>query len=143
MTITDLGDEAERRNELAAQRWQAWRRRVTRIAAILAVALLTATAPLMPAPVEDAIHVASYRHGVSVTELREVVWCESRGDVWAIGDHGRSVGLIQLNRDYGLYREFVARGLRWDDPVDAIGFLAEQIARGRASNWSCWRILFG
>ena len=115
---------------------------MTRIAAILAVALLTATAPPMPPPVEDAIHVASYRHGVSVTVLREVVWCESRGDRWAVGDHGKSVGVVQLHRD-GLRGEFDARGLRWDDPVDAIGYLAEQIARGRAANWSCWRVLFG
>jgi hypothetical protein len=91
----------------------------------------------------QAFLLASKRHNVSPGLLACIGWVEARWDSEAVGDHGNSVGQVQIHR-LGLLRDFHQSG--YDDPRDAVqayDYLASWIARDRAfvaRNWAGWRL---
>lgn len=118
----------------------------------LLAALILLTAPVEPTDVvynaydaQQAIHDAAEQYGVSEARLTRVVACESRMDPYAVGDRGRSLGLVQLNTlRTGLYWHFLELG--YDDafnPYQAAPYLArvhagEFYAEGIGPwRWSC------
>lgn len=87
-----------------------------------------------------AIDQASETTGISATWLRATVGCETG---WtfspdAIGDRGSSLGAAQLHRGGGELPRFYAFGYSDPfNPYEAVFFMAEEFARGRAQAWSC------
>ena len=87
----------------------------------------------------EAVLAASERYQVPAWLLACTVAVESHFDPQALGDSGRSLGPVQLHES-GLREDFYRSG-RTDptDPNQAIGYLAEQIARDPAfarRNWT-------
>lgn len=83
--------------------------------------------------------------GVDPAEMIAVANCESNLDPSAVGDHGDSVGLFQIDANGGLADQFWAEGYssRYD-AWESADFAAEQFAAGNASAWSCyWLVIRG
>lgn len=81
--------------------------------------------------------------GVDPAEMIAVASCESHLDPDAVGDHGDSVGLFQINAN-GLADEFWAEGYssRYN-AWESADFAAEQFSRGNAGAWSCTYLVDG
>ena len=76
-------------------------------------------------------------YGVSAEEMTEVIDCESGGNPRALGDSGKSRGLVQINRDY---HPDISDNQAFD--IDfSLDFLAENLAKGNGKWWTCWRNL--
>jgi len=87
-----------------------------------------------------ALEAASASTGVSYAWLHRVVGCET-GFTWnpaAVGDYGTSFGAAQLHRGGGELPRFYAFGFSDPfNPYEAVTFMAQEFAVGRASAWSC------
>lgn len=122
--------------------------------AVAAIALLVLLSPLLADRagaeeggwVGDLIHERAVARGANPWQLARVAWCESKNDPGALGDHGHSFGLMQLN-DYhtGLLWHFYAVGYTnpwsaWQAAdygarVFAYEWADEGVGPWR---WSCW-----
>lgn len=116
------------------------------LAALLAVAVLVVgTASDRPtdanaatwSDVEAYARADAAYYGISAQWLLRVLWCESRGDVWAVGAQGE-VGPAQWH----------PRGLWWATPAGRNGespwdirrnveMMAWAFSRGLSFHWSC------
>ena len=70
------------------------------------------------------------------TVVRWVINCESGGDPKAVGDHGTSFGLVQINLPSHpeISRE------QAEDPVFALKYLQTELKAGRGNQWTCYRL---
>ena len=101
--------------------------------------------------VRDVIAERAEFHGVSAWALDALARCESRYDAEAVGDHGTSLGLMQLNTlPTGLYWHFLAVGYDdWRSAIQQADYVARVLAGEwardgvTARRWSCWRIVRG
>jgi len=90
-----------------------------------------------PRSVEELIVENSIKYGVSASVMRRVIKCESSGNPNAVGDFGQSFGLVQIHAPSHPY---VTRAQALD-PEFAVEFLAKNLALGKGSMWTCWRML--
>lgn len=140
--------------ELRARPW--WRPREWRLllgALVLGVALGYGTAAARaqePAPwVAEVIADRAAAHGASSWALTAILRCESSFDPGAVGDHGRSHGIAQIN-DHprtGLLGHFLSLGYRSAYSVwDSVDYLARVLAgefrwaNVAPSRWTCARL---
>ncbi|HEY6019625.1 MAG TPA: hypothetical protein VIY48_06915 [Candidatus Paceibacterota bacterium] len=81
---------------------------------------------------------ASY--SLNAGHFKAVVSCESQWNASAVGDGGQSYGIAQFyhpEQDWGFTKEQAL------DPYFALDQMAKAWSEGKASKWSCWRILYG
>jgi hypothetical protein len=71
--------------------------------------------------------------------MASVIHCESSGNPKAIGDGGKSYGIVQiyLPAHPDITKEQAL------DPEWAIDWMARQFSYGNARLWTCWRLLHG
>ena len=106
--------------------------------------LLAQTVPAFPDPappptVPALIRDAALRHGVDAQDLLRVLACESGLNPHAVGDHGTSLGLAQLNTR-GLLPTFYQLGYTDPfDPAQAADFTAWAFRQGLRRHWTCAR----
>lgn len=87
-----------------------------------------------PAWLADLLTERAATHGVSASRLIAIVRCESTFNPNAVGDHGSSHGLVQLNdRATGLLSHFRAQG--YSDPYSAWES-SDYLARVMAGHWA-------
>ena len=77
------------------------------------------------------------RYGVSFNTMSRVINCESSWDIEAVGDGGKSHGLVQIHNPSHpkITREQAT------DPEFAINFLAENLSNGKGNMWTCYRMI--
>lgn len=87
--------------------------------------------------VKSLVPVYAALYGASQAVLEAVISCES-GYRWdESGDHGESWGAVQIHLpDHPDISK--AQAL---DPEFAVGYLARNVAQGRGSMWTCYRML--
>ena len=76
------------------------------------------------------------QYGVSADTMHKVIKCESNYDRYALGDNGKSRGLVQIHSDYHDVSDEDAY-----DPEYAIEFLAKKLKEGKGHLWTCYRKL--
>ena len=79
----------------------------------------------------------SKEEGVSREIVLKVIKCESRLNPNALGDYGRSRGLVQIHNQY--HPEVTDEQAY--DPYFAVDFLIEGLKNGQGRQWSCYRML--
>lgn len=77
------------------------------------------------------------KYVVSADTMRKVVWCESGWNTKAVGDHGKSHGLVQIHQPSNPQVTLEQA----EDPDFALDFLAYNLSKGRGSMWTCYRNL--
>ena len=90
-----------------------------------------------PITLSDKIEQLADNYSVSSITMKKVISCESDYDTQAVGDHGHSFGLVQINlpshpeitKEQALNEDF------------AIDYLAKNLASGKGRMWSCYRHL--
>ena len=99
---------------------------------------------------EQIVRDAAVLHGANAARLAAVVECESKWDPYAVGDRGRSRGLLQFHCETpdcvgslwaGLWPDVDPLPSR-DEPEAAADAAARAWALGAAGHWSCWRMLY-
>lgn len=95
--------------------------------------------PIETADLDAIIDADAAKYGVNRDHLYKTLECESNFDIDARGDDGLARGVAQIRSDY--HQEISDE--QADDPAFAIDFMAKAFAQGKASEWSCWRSLFG
>ena len=75
-------------------------------------------------------------YGVSADIMHKVIKCESNYNRYALGDHGKSRGLVQIHSDYHDVSDKDAY-----DSEYAITFLAKKLKEGKGNLWTCYRKL--
>jgi hypothetical protein len=77
------------------------------------------------------------RNDLNASLFTAVVECESQFNPKAVGDHGKSHGLVQIHQpshpDVSLAQA--------EDPEFALNFMATEWKRGNAWMWTCWKQL--
>lgn len=89
--------------------------------------------------VEDVHHkIKRYaeEYGVDPEVMDTVVHCESRYNPRAVGDGGKSRGLVQIHADY---HPHVTDDMAFDEDY-ALTFLAEKLQQGKGHLWTCYRM---
>jgi hypothetical protein len=76
--------------------------------------------------------------GVSATVMKKVVACESNFDTHAVGDGGKSIGLVQIN--LSAHKDITRAEA--EDPDFALSYLADNLAKGNANIWTCYREMY-
>ncbi len=94
-----------------------------------------ATTTLPTRTVEDMISDYSMRYGVNKSVLDTVIKCESGGHANIVGDHGDSIGLVQINLP--AHPEITRTQAL--DPEFSVEYLAHQLSLGHGKLWTCWR----
>lgn len=93
-------------------------------------------APEAPKPsVQELIALNASKYQVSPKTLQRVISCESSGNINAIGDGGKSYGLVQI---FLPMHPDISKANALD-PSFAVNFLAEQISLGHGRLWTCYR----
>lgn len=77
------------------------------------------------------------KYGVSASWMWSIVFCESGGNRYAIGDSGRSFGLVQI---FMPAHPNITKTQAFD-PNFALNYIASNLAAGRASMWTCSRLV--
>lgn len=107
--------------------------------------------PSTRSSIRETITERAEANGVSAAAMLALAGCETGGtyNPDAVGDHGTSLGLFQLNTlATGLYWHFLAVGYDdWRDATQQADYVS-RVAAGafpgiRLSRWSCWRIIGG
>ena len=96
-----------------------------------------AVAPEQNLTIKEIISKEASAHKVSEEVMNKVINCESEYNPEAVGDHGHSLGLVQI---HNFYHPEITRAQALD-PEFAIDFLATNLAKGKGKLWSCYRIL--
>lgn len=92
----------------------------------------TARAALAPSP-EGCPAVIVEVFGANAPAACAVAWCESRWSAWAIGDHGASLGLFQVQPRWHQWR---VPGEDLADPE--VNTRAAYLISGGGRDWSAW-----
>ena len=74
-------------------------------------------------------------YGVDAKVMRTVINCESQYNPKALGDGGKSRGLVQIHSGYHNVTDEDAY-----DPTYAITFLAKHLKEGNGRLWSCYNM---
>ena len=88
--------------------------------------------------VDELISHYAEKYQVSEKVLHNVIKCESQYKEKAIGDGGRSFGIVQIF----LPAHPSVSKVSALDPDFAIDFLAKNLSEGRGRLWTCWRKLY-
>jgi hypothetical protein len=88
--------------------------------------------------IDEVIHDSAMKYGVSESLMRQVISCESAFRSDAVGDHGQSFGLVQIH----LPSHPTITKEQALDPEFSSEFLAENLAGGHGSLWTCYRQLY-
>ena len=88
-----------------------------------------------PERIKQEIENKAVEYGVSSEVMHTVIRCESQYNPNALGDGGKSRGLVQIHRDYHDVSDEDAY-----DPEFAITFLAEHLKAGQGNLWSCYNM---
>lgn len=92
----------------------------------------------LPTPeIKAYIALSAQKYGVSEVVMNKVISCESNYKPNAVGDGGKSHGLVQIHQPSHPY---ITRA-QATDPEFAIDFLARNLADGKGRMWTCWRML--
>jgi soluble lytic murein transglycosylase-like protein len=83
------------------------------------------------------INRSAEQYGVASTTLDAVLNCESMKNPDAIGDHGESRGISQINSRY--HPEVTDE--QAFDPEWSIDWTARRISEGEGHEWMCFRML--
>lgn len=106
-------------------------------ATILALVVGGSAAPAWGQTTEEVLEILQDRaqaHGASAATLIRIARCESTFRPWAVGDQGRSHGLVQLNdRPTGLLAHFLRQG--YTSAYDAWS-AADYLARVAVGEWA-------
>jgi soluble lytic murein transglycosylase-like protein len=84
--------------------------------------------------IKKEIDEQAKRYGVSAYEMHTTISCESNYNRYALGDKGKSRGLVQIHSDYHDVSDEDAYNPRF-----AIEFLAKNLSQGNGKLWTCWR----
>ena len=85
--------------------------------------------------INDLITEYASRYGVSEKVVHKVINCESRYNPNAVGDGGKSYGLVQIHLPS---HPNITKAQALDSEY-AINFLAKNLAKGNGKIWTCWR----
>ena len=91
-----------------------------------------------PEYIKTIIDNNAEKYGLKSQILTDVIRCESSFVTNARGDNGHSRGLSQI---HNLYDPDVTDEMA-DNPEFAVDFMAKNIASGKGSLWSCYRMLY-
>lgn len=83
------------------------------------------------------IHQSEVKYGLKHDILLRTLECESNLNSKAIGDHGHSIGIAQINLPS---HPDITRSEALN-PVWAVDWSGQQFASGNASQWTCYRLL--
>jgi hypothetical protein len=86
--------------------------------------------------IENEIALIAEEHKVSSAVMKTVVECESQFNRFALGDGGKSRGLVQIHKGY---HPQVTDAMAYD-PEYALEFLAKKLAQGKGHLWTCYRM---
>lgn len=94
--------------------------------------------PKAPRTILELINDSAMKYGVKASVMHTVIKCESGYNPNAVGDFGKSYGLVQIHlpshpeisKAQALDREF------------AIDFLAKKLSTHQGRMWTCFRIFF-
>lgn len=81
------------------------------------------------------LETQAQKYGVSSDVMKTVVNCESQYNRYALGDGGKSRGLVQIHSGYHDVSDEDAY-----DPAFALEFLAKNLAQGNGKLWTCHRM---
>lgn len=102
---------------------------------------ITEALPLAPVETDIERLIRNYAsfYEIDHNQLYKTLWCESRFNPNAIGDHGNSYGIAQIH----LPSHPDITKTQALDPRFAIEWTSQQFKAGRAYMWTCHRNLFG
>ena len=106
---------------------------------VLAEPQLVISAPIttISLDVNSLIRNAASKYGISYTDLYKTLYCESRLNPDAVGDHGTSFGVAQIHLP--AHPDITkAEAL---DPTWAVNWAAQQFSTGGAGQWTCYGII--
>jgi hypothetical protein len=86
--------------------------------------------------IQKEIETVAVEYGVSAHTMASVINCESQYNTTALGDGGKSRGLVQIHSGYHAVSDEDAY-----NPAFAIRFLAEHLKEGDGHLWTCYRKL--
>lgn len=92
-----------------------------------------------PPTLSQLITFYASKYNVDENIMRKVVSCESSYRPLAVGDSGKSFGLVQIHLPSHPY---VTREQAFD-PDFALDFLAKNLAKNKGKMWTCYRMHFG
>lgn len=95
------------------------------------------TTPPPAKSIPQLVEKYALEYGVSSTTMMQVIKCESGFNPKAVGDNGTSYGLAQIHLPAWPHVT-VAQAT---NPEFAIKFMAEQMSRGNARAWTCYRMI--
>ena len=93
--------------------------------------------PPPPISPKDIAALKADEYGVSLELMTDIIQCESKWKPEAIGDGGNSHGLIQIHLPSHPY----VTEEQAHDPEFAIDFLAKNLALGKGTMWTCFKLL--
>lgn len=85
--------------------------------------------------IKKEIDNVALEHGVSAKVMHTVIKCESNYNARALGDGGKSRGLVQIHSGYHAVPDEDAY-----NPAYAVRFLAEKLKNGQGNLWSCYNM---
>ena len=84
--------------------------------------------------INQEIETQAHTYGVNADIMHKVIKCESNYNPNALGDGGKSRGLVQIHSGYHAVSDEDAY-----NPQYAIEFLAKHLAQGKGNLWSCFK----
>ena len=104
------------------------------------VELIALDAPQKPkiATTSELITLYADKYNVSAKTMHRVIKCESNYKANAVGDGGRSFGLVQIH----LPSNPKVTKAQAQDREFAINFLAKNLAKGNGRMWTCWKMFY-
>lgn len=94
--------------------------------------------PPRPSTVPELITEYAGLYNLNEVVLRNTLYCESKLNPKAIGDHGASYGVAQIHLPS--HPNISAEEAL--DPDFAIRWTAQQFSKGNQGMWSCYRLLY-
>ena len=96
------------------------------------------TAPVVPKmpSTSDLITFYGAKYNISTKVLHRTIKCESNYKQFAVGDGGTSFGLSQIHLPA---HPNITKAQAFDKEF-AISYMANEMSKGRASQWTCWRM---
>lgn len=97
--------------------------------------------------IDDLARASAAYYHVNADHLVKTMKCESHGDAAAVGDHGRTYGLMQFHQDTFDWMKGLAikagepfQTFAYKNPESQLKLAAWAFANGYAGHWSCYHI---
>lgn len=84
-------------------------------------------------------HDVAIAHNLNADHFLGTLKCESGWNYLICGDHGNSCGIAQISK---IYHPEVTKEMS-QNPYFSILWMARKWQEGKASMWSCYKILYG